>query len=73
MAQLGIFFSSGCLCVKSHCLCVYLFCFPGLWPFYGRWRNSVIVDAMFIAAPSVCGGFVLGFCFVMQYLVSFVV
>ena len=33
-----------------------------------------VVDSLFIAAPIVCGGFVFGHkCFVMQYLVPFLV
>ena len=42
----------------------------GCRPFYGGGYN-VVVDALFIAAPIVCGGSVFGPCFVIQYFVSF--
>ena len=35
--------------------------------------GSVIVDSLFIVALSVCGSFVFGPCFLMQYLTSFLV
>ena len=34
---------------------------------------SVVVDSLFIVAPIVCVFFVFGPCFVVQYLVSFLV
>ena len=33
--------------------------------------GSVVVDSLFIVAPIVCVGFVLGPCFFMLYFVSF--
>ena len=33
--------------------------------------GSVVVYSLFIVVPIVCGGFVFGPCFVIQYLVSF--
>ena len=35
--------------------------------------GSVVVESLFIDAPIVCGGTVFGPCFVMQYLVSYLV
>ena len=35
--------------------------------------GSVVVDSLFIVAPIVCEGILFGPCFVMQYLVSFLV
>ena len=40
----------------------------GCWPFIGG--GSVLVDSLFIVAHFVCGDFVLGPCFVIQYFVS---
>ena len=38
--------------------------------FYSRFIDDgfVVVDSLFIATSIVCGGFVFGHCFVMQYL-----
>ena len=36
-------------------------------------RDSVVVDSLFVVAPIVCVGFVLGPCFVMWFIVSFLV
>ena len=40
----------------------------GSCPFYGG--VSVVVDPLLIVAPIVCGGFVFGLCYVIQYFVS---
>ena len=40
-------------------------------PFLGD--GSVVVDSLFIIAAVVCGSSLFGLCFVLQYLVSFLV
>ena len=42
-------------------------------PFYRVPEQKLHIDVLLIVAPILCGGSVFGPCFVMQYLVSFLV
>ena len=70
LQRLAPFNKNGCFYPYT---CAISLLFHRIFFLFCKIGGSVVVYSLFVAAPIVCGGAVLGLCFVLQDFVSFLV